>query len=594
MTSSNRLEAPVLFTKFTKDKRGRYDVIIAVHGVGNSRPGDLLPPIAAAVDTGDRAIYERRDFVIDGVTYPRVAAPDSKLPDLIEVNWSDLQRAKSSLWGLFAHIAKIVLAASRVAIQWGRANKREERSFSPLLLLPFLLEAAIPWSTALAIYVMFLVTGDDGARWARTVAVTIVGVALALWAGITSSRWSKPLSWGGWVALILFPILSLALTVSPGSKDWYVSAVDRMYAYVQVGSGWYLFIVFLYLIWDGVRLKNTPSQILARFALCWTGVVVLSLGTRVLWAICTTAVAIPSHFSFGSRAWEHWEQEYIRNTMILGRPMATIEFSMYGAMFLIGCLILFGAAMYAMMRWPFRSNSSGGAVQQWLRCVIAAVPVLLFCFGIHDMSNLVITVISLFIPISRETVAGRPESINVAALYMTSMTRILPFLLVVITPAVIMLDVAGDILFYILRDHPLSIRSEVRRRIMDLIVRIETESKSEARIMVIGHSQGSVAAFDALNEMPDTTKSLELITLGSPITSLYSQFLNWPAKKTRKFEWRNCCRPGDYIGGVMNPVLQAEEIPYECANGPGGHINYWNDRAVLDAIFTADGPKPSR
>lgn len=155
-------------------------------------------------------------------------------------------------------------------------------------------------------------------------------------------------------------------------------------------------------------------------------------------------------------------------------------------------------------------------------------------------------------------------------------------------------DVAG---FWRVHYHPLagaSYRPHVLRGILHEITRSGAE-----RIVIVGHSQGSVLAACVVNRWKEagddrTDKYLRhghefrLVTCGSPLASLYGTF--FPAhfdddffKSTRKRsseEWVNCWRSSDPIASRvpanMNVRLNDPRPPEAVARG---HDDYWSDIA---------------
>ena len=103
-------------------------------------------------------------------------------------------------------------------------------------------------------------------------------------------------------------------------------------------------------------------------------------------------------------------------------------------------------------------------------------------------------------------------------------------------------------------------------------------------MVVLAHSQGSVIAADVLGEYYSSYE-IDLITVGSPIDSLYHSFLGIPiglglgAPQTR-VRWVNLYRSGDYIG---DKIERAQSI---CI-GSGGHTGYWTDKDVQERIAAA-------
>lgn len=153
-----------------------------------------------------------------------------------------------------------------------------------------------------------------------------------------------------------------------------------------------------------------------------------------------------------------------------------------------------------------------------------------------------------------------------------------------------------------------------RRVVHDAIAEPEV-----SRLVVISHSQGTMIALHGLGLLkvghwqpdPQTKEGLdiELVTMGSPLTSLYRHYL--PQKYTLCLgdghtgvrTWINIHRIDDFIGTDVK--LTHEEALADTALGPGrpaeasaptsflrnfnvgtgGHTDYWVDRRVLKKIL---------
>jgi hypothetical protein len=101
--------------------------------------------------------------------------------------------------------------------------------------------------------------------------------------------------------------------------------------------------------------------------------------------------------------------------------------------------------------------------------------------------------------------------------------------------------------------------------------------------MLMAHSQGTVISSQLLRE--NRFQQITLITMGSPLTSLYVRFLEikCPAfPPTPQMRWLNLWRDGDYIAG---PIDVAEDSNI----GPGDHIFYWRDQEVAKKVLAVLG-----
>ena len=119
--------------------------------------------------------------------------------------------------------------------------------------------------------------------------------------------------------------------------------------------------------------------------------------------------------------------------------------------------------------------------------------------------------------------------------------------------------------------HPLAPPSYAERAVPDLQERISRLSKDRAggagRVLVMAHSQGTVLAVAALEQLPSSSTPaaagrVGLVTYGAPLTRLYRRAFPayfgdrmfselYEAVGTPTSRWRNFYRPTDLIGGKV-------------------------------------------
>jgi hypothetical protein len=158
------------------------------------------------------------------------------------------------------------------------------------------------------------------------------------------------------------------------------------------------------------------------------------------------------------------------------------------------------------------------------------------------------------------------------------------------------LDALGDVFFWFATDQPhspgqrlLPVSSQ-QPTAQRFSVALEHLLASSAHVVVLAHSQGTVIAAHSLSSAVQKLRGngvrITLVTLGSPISSLYDKFFGVPVgyefaalcrQEPGRFAWLNACRAADYIGsrieldGVQNFELGTQ----------GDHSGYWSDKALL-------------
>lgn len=127
----------------------------------------------------------------------------------------------------------------------------------------------------------------------------------------------------------------------------------------------------------------------------------------------------------------------------------------------------------------------------------------------------------------------------------------------------------------------------------------------KARIVLLGHSLGSVVVMDALRHLGDrvsTSSDLQVVTMGSPLAyfwRLFPRVAVRPAVLFREIQaagvsrWLHVWRSEDKIGLALD--METLGFQQTCA-GPGGHSEYWIDGAVwqtIAAFLRGEWPLPA-
>ena len=157
--------------------------------------------------------------------------------------------------------------------------------------------------------------------------------------------------------------------------------------------------------------------------------------------------------------------------------------------------------------------------------------------------------------------------------------------------------------------HPLAPPCYAERTVPDLLIRMQPVHAGGGRVVLSGHSQGSVLAAAAVYQLPrDEARQTALLTYGSPLRRLYTRF--FPAYfgvgqveelRSRTPWWRNLWRRTDPIGGPTGLEGIDVELPDPSAFGrpPGdptyppirGHSGYLADPAYTTLVREAESAR---
>ena len=153
--------------------------------------------------------------------------------------------------------------------------------------------------------------------------------------------------------------------------------------------------------------------------------------------------------------------------------------------------------------------------------------------------------------------------------------------------------------------HPRRARIESR---LDTLLREIVQRERCDRIVFVAHSQGSIILYDYLATQHDEdaigdVRSVDVLTLGSPLSHLYQYYFAKYAVTIRDpreinpqlSSWTNMWRMDDPIGNRIDLVNDTfvRNVPLR----PGGHVDYWRETEVCEAILALidpDRPKPAQ
>lgn len=184
----------------------------------------------------------------------------------------------------------------------------------------------------------------------------------------------------------------------------------------------------------------------------------------------------------------------------------------------------------------------------------------------------------------------------------------------------ILVEYVGDVAIYV-ASHTLSTFDQVRDDIKALIRRVVCAVYQQGhyeRVIVVGHSLGSVIAYDALNGamLADSLsgaysieRTRRLITFGSPLdktafifravdavdapfreglaASVQPLLIYRPSPRPT-FDWINLHSPHDIISGTLDLYPDVENRPDVQADTPlWAHVQFWSNEALATAIAEA-------
>lgn len=541
------------------ERRSPPIAVITVHGVGDTDPGRTVDPIARRISRLVRIPYARDDIVVDGVTYVRLAPQRDGAPELIEVNWADLQRPHRSVTGFLVHLVKLLFALLEFADRWERGDGSRLLSIRAyrLVLLALGLWVAFPPLLALA--------GMGLEDWRARLIFMLIALAGAGACLVAAVLWARDVLVPSvlWVVAIM-GLAGVLLSTDVAADARVVTWTTWPYALVQLALGGLLAVVLIEL---AVRwaLGRLPFQVaVARLGACLVPFMVLTAVGSCVWAGSLAAVARTN----GGSIPVAWDAAY---RGAVPYDLASVELAMTVAVGGAGVLALLVALTYGLGRIVHRGalRSAGRIAQHGMLAVLVIAPLLLLIPGIAIVSDLV--------------GGGVVNERSVVDIYTTSAMRIVPFLPAVLPGMVIVLDIIGDVVFYGISNRGLTIRKLAQRR---LRVLLNYYSERGWDVCILSHSQGTVIATDLVGRRRRDATRMILFTMGSPLQTLYERFLGDAVPALGHVaKWINLYRDGDYIGGSVDAATDNANL------GPGGHSNYWSDPRTIRKLLEAIAPR---
>jgi hypothetical protein len=518
-------------------------VIVAIHGVGTPAPGNILTDLSKL---SPNTSYVRSDITEGGTTFARLVSDDGLVPDLIEVNWSDIKRPPRSIMGVAAWTVALSFALSRATLPWTKV-RLVTGWFHTILF-----EAVILW--VLFPVLLGLMHANLGGFALAIADAAVVGIAVVtLCASWNTTRTAQI---AGVLTVVGLVALAAILWIWPEKTGLVNPVAVRIYGLAQIAAA--VFIAFTAI---EVALRRALRQItfadaLARLAFAYVPLALLSALGSCIWAVTLNIVVRLRHPAVLD---QNWQTMFLQN---LGYDLASVELAMASATAALGVFV-FAAMLAYLIYCTINPEKQGAVAHRAIFGLLILTPLLLAIPG---------TLLALTSPYFGQIwrpILPPTLGQNVLVVYTWSAMRVVPWLLARVTGVATLLDVLADVVFYI-TDRELRFSSlEVCNKRLALI--LQYAQSHYTWIHVVAHSQGSVIAHRVLSELVSNVP-IVLTTVGCPLRTLYERYLGWPI--TLRSHWRNLFRSGDYVGGPVNLVGIDENI------GSGGHTGYWEDSRI--------------
>lgn len=641
---------------------GRAAPIIALHGVGDFEPGDVIGEMArhsafSRHDTFSRETLFARNYrysvLLEREAHDAHAAADDRdrshreTPRLLEVNWSEVRRATPNVLGILRNFVLVLFALNRIAVFGAARSTTLSGRLATGGVALWIVEGLAVWAALVPCLSTLLWQLERNQR----LAAACIVAAAAFYAAIALRHASRPMAAGG----VLFAAYCLGAgwwTCCEYYGDQEFAAVAALTHVLCT-----LLAVFAVLVTAlEIAVRRGPDgqsmpfvHRLSRMACLWLPMVMLML----LQPLTVSALLVPmdadarSNWGYAFSRLLPFQPEEVQRAvgwiaLLLagGLGVGALLYKLIqgfgrNATLAIGWLAGIGLLLFALavdtmdaadaaicreclyadwmggvglllsggasVTWALFARSdvardaagrpwypAGAFARFWASVVLAAMPLVL----IGAVSWLVLRIP----PRGGELVVA-----DASAVFIQSTKYALLLAPLATKPFAAFLDALGDVFFFVVRNRSLSTRLETMPRLWKALQLLVSSTSEPGHVIVLAHSQGTAIAAAMFSRMVGVLSRshlrLTLVTVGSPVTTLYRNFLGVQVgaafaalcrDRPAQFRWYNLCRPADYIGGAVElPGVVNRDLLTE-----GDHIGYWSDAELMTWLAGLSRGKP--
>ena len=558
--------------------------IVVVHGVGASAPGAMLRQLC-----GDLAgaMTTRQ---IGAESYPELKPlAEVRFQVAYEVYWAGLKPGGDAPLARVLRPLHVLLALSRIGgAGWGEGRRGVDApSFFGRVLHAFLWGAML---SSPALYFPLLHVGVLPRPWGALAAMLFF---LPGWLLALSLRrldpWARVSAW-------LAPVVAIGAIVA-ASEGWIgVSGGARLTG--EVVNGTYAMVVelsALALVEIAFKLLRTsdrppPICFFVRFA---TLTVPFTLLGGVLGSMAWTANLAVDHW-FRPEALTRWGRAYVG---VLPFDLTLLELAFAAATFTFGAVLVIAFILFQAGLRSEAPKALGLQLRDRIArafVVLAVVNTAVAAFYavnslLYRAQNILrfepLAVLrDLFLRVGggltgEAALAAAP---SVFAIYAASTLRIVSFIPSLFGPLRQAAGIVAEVVLWLAPGEQLGYRLRARARMNALLRALAPDFD----VQVVAYSQGTVIAVDALADLPAdqlTGMTVDLLTAGSPLDSLYGRFLDMVVRErpASASSWKNFYRLSDYVGG---PVAAADDNIAVAQDYALNHFNYFREPAIARAV----------
>jgi len=177
---------------------GKRAPIIALHGVGDFSPGDVIEEIArdpsfSRSDDFRRETVFARNYRYTVLMEGRPGDGKANQTRMLEVNWSEVRRAMPNVTGLLRNFVAVLFALNRIAVFGANRSQALSAPIATGVFSLWMVEGLMVWASLIPALSTLLWQLDQGQRFAAGLLVASVTAYVAY----AVRRLSTPMALGG-------------------------------------------------------------------------------------------------------------------------------------------------------------------------------------------------------------------------------------------------------------------------------------------------------------------------------------------------------------------------------------------------------------
>jgi hypothetical protein len=565
--------------------QGRRAPIIALHGVGDFAPGDVIEEIArdpsfSRSDDFRRETVFARNYRYTVLMEGRPGDGKTNQTRMLEVNWSEVRRAMPNVSGLLRNFVAVLFALNRIAVFGASRSQALSAPISTGVFSLWMVEGLMVWASLIPALSTLLWQLQQSQRFAAglLVASAVSYMAYAV------RQVSRPMALGGWV-FAAFAVWAGWLTCfRDGGHTGFAAMAAVLHVWLTMAATAAVLVTAL-----EIALRPSPEEAgdevlwlhrLSRIACLWMPLVLVVL----LQPLSVSGLLLPMDeqmrknwgYAFASelpidpedvqRA-VSWIALALTGTLLLGalqfkliqrhgRNIAVLLGWGLGLALLVMARAIEGEAFQACdlckrglhLDWLLASGVMliAGGIVTWLlfsRSDLAQdsngrrwYPAGSFARFWASLLLVVMPVVLtgalvwlMWQALQHKTMHNiGPIRTDTAQIFMQSTKYALLLAPLATKPFAAFLDAMGDVFFFLVRQRNLNSRLDTMPRLWKALQHVHTDVNG-SHYIVFAHSQGTVIAAAMFSRMVRVLVRSEirltLVTVGCPVTTLFRNFL---------------------------------------------------------------------